>query len=628
MIYFSYNKGESLSKSNKLLSDIVAFRSYAKYLPHAARRESLQETISRNRNMHLEKFPKLSKEIIRAYDQVYKLNQMPSMRGMQFGGDAILKNNIRQYNCSYTHIDRPRAFAEILYILLCGTGAGFSVQKRHTNQLPSIKPPKEEGIYVVHDSIEGWAEALNQLMNAYFYRGIRPLFDFSKIRAKGSYLVTTGAKAPGPEPLKNMLVQVETILKSSIDRNLKTIEVHDIVCIVADCVLAGGIRRAALISLFDRDDESMLKSKHGDWWVSTPYRARANNSAVLPRGEVSKDEFKYIYDMCIDSNAGEPGFFWTNNADMGTNPCAEIGLNSNQFCNLTTTNLNGIKNKKDFLDRIHASALIGTLQASYTDFPYLDQSWKLTTEREALIGCSFTGIADAKQLRATDLREAAKLVLEVNDKYARKLGINPAARCTTVKPEGTSSCVMGSSSGVHARHSEYYLRRVRMNKDDSLAIYLANTVPELVEKDVMSNTGVVVTIPQISPEGAITRGKETASSLFKRTMLYYNNWVTQGHRTGDNTHNVSVTISYKKDETETLFTELWENRTKYAAVSLLPFDDSVYQQAPFEECSKEVYEQKTKLVKDIDLTEVLELQDNTDRIKVLSCVGGLCEIDV
>ena len=617
-----------MNKSNKLLSDIVAFRSYAKYLPHAARRESLEETINRNMNMHLERFPKLSKDIMKAYKQVHDLNQMPSMRGMQFGGEAILKNNIRQYNCSYTHIDRPRAFAEVLYILLCGTGAGFSVQKRHTNQLPSIKPPKEEGTYVIHDSIEGWAEALNQLVNAYFFRGIRPTFDYSNIRAKGSYLVTTGAKAPGPEPLKNMLVQVEAILKGAIDRKLKTIEVHDMICIIADCVLAGGIRRAALISLFDRDDESMLKSKHGEWWINTPYRARANNSAVLPRGEVSEEEFRHIYEMCIDSNAGEPGFFWTNNPDMGTNPCAEIGLHSNQFCNLSTTNLNGIKNKKDFLNRIYASALIGTLQASYTDFPYLSEKWKQTTEREALIGCSFTGIADAKQLKAADLREAAKLVKEVNEKYAKKLGINPAARLTTVKPEGTSSCVMGCSSGIHARHSEYYLRRVRMNADDSLARYLQNAIPELVEKDLMSPTGVVVTIPQFSPEGAITRNTETASSLFKRTMLYYNNWVLPGHRSGDNTHNVSVTISYKKEETDSLFKELWDNRTKYAAVSLLPFSDTVYQQAPFEECDKGTYEKYNKLVQDIDLTQVLELEDNTDRIKVVACAGGVCELDI
>lgn len=615
-----------MNKSNKLLSDIVSFRTYAKYMPHMMRREALEEIINRNMAQHLEKFPKLSRDIIKAYRQVHDLNQMPSMRAMQFGGEAILKNNIRQYNCSYTHMNRVRAFAEVLYILLCGTGAGYSVQKRHVQQLPEVKTPKEEGKYVIHDSIEGWAESLNQLMQAYFYRGIRPLFDYSSIRAKGSYLVTTGAKAPGPEPLRSMLVQVETILKSSSGRKLASIEVHDIVCIVADCVLAGGIRRAALISLFDRDDEDMLKSKHGEWWVKTPYRARANNSAVLPRGKVTKDEFKYIYDMCVQSNAGEPGFFWTNNLDWGTNPCAEIGLNSNQFCNLTTTNLSGIKNKKDFNNRIYASALIGTLQASYTDFPYLDESWKYTTEREALLGCSFTGIADAKQLKAADLRDGAKLALEVNEKYAKKLGINPASRVTTVKPEGTSSCVMGSSSGVHARHSEYYLRRIRMNKDDALSRYLQEIIPDLVEDDVFSPTGVVVTIPQHSPEGAITRSKETALTLFKRTMLFYNNWVVPGHRSGDNTHNVSVTISYRNEEIDELFEQLWSNRAKYAAVSLLPYDDSVYQQAPFEECNKETYEKYEKMVKKIDLTNVKEFQDNTDRIQQIACSGGSCEI--
>ena len=619
-------KGEQVNNSNKLLSDIVAFRSYAKYLPHVARRETLEQVIDRNMQMHLDRFPKLSRDIIKAYKQVHDLKQMPSMRAMQFGGEAILKNNIRQYNCSYTHIDRTRAFAEVLYILLCGTGAGFSVQKRHVSQLPKIKLPKEENVYLIHDSIEGWAESLNQLMNAYFFRGIRPIFDYSNIRAKGSYLVTTGAKAPGPEPLKHMLNSVEAILKESVGKNLRPIQVHDIVCIIADCVLAGGIRRAALISLFDRDDKEMLTSKHGEWWLKTPYRARANNSAVLPRGQVNKEEFKYIYDMCIDSNAGEPGFFWTNNLDWGTNPCAEIGLNNRQFCNLTTTNLSGIKNKKDLMNRVYASSLIGTLQAAYTDFPYLDDQWKITTEKEALIGCSFTGIADAKQLLASDLKEAAKLVLDVNEKYAKKLGINFAARCTTVKPEGTSSCVMGSSSGVHARHAQYYFRRIRMNKDDALAKYLASEIPSLVENDKMSSTGVVVTIPQESPENAILRTNETASSLFKRTMLFYNNWVVPGHRSGDNTHNVSVTISYKKEEVVDLFEQLWNNRTKYAAVSLLPFSDAVYEQAPFEECAKEQYVEMSKKVKNIDLSKVIELEDNTDRIKQIACSGGACEI--
>lgn len=615
-----------MNRSNRLLSEIVAYRTYAKYLAPLNRRETLTETINRNMIMHLDKFPKLSRDIIKAYKQVHDLKVMPSMRSLQFGGEAITRNNVRLFNCAFSHISYPRIFAEALYLLLSGTGFGFSVQNRHISQLPSIRNPKEEGTYVVHDSIEGWAEALNQLMTAYFYGAIRPQFDLSLVRPKGSYLVTTGAKAPGPEPLKAMLQRVEAILKSVVGRKLTDIEVHDIICLVADCVLAGGIRRAALISLFDRDSKAMLTSKHGSWWEKHPHRARANNSAVLPRGEVSMEEFFHVYDMCIASNAGEPGFFWTNDLDWGTNPCAEIALQSNQFCNLTTTNLTGVKNDKDFENRIYTAAFLGTLQATYTDFPYLSERWKQVTEEEALIGCSFTGIADATSLSGEQLNRAAKQVLDVNEKYARKLGINQATRTTAIKPEGTASCVLGSSSGIHARHDQYYLRRVRMNRDDELAKYLMRMCPELVEADLFSQTGVVVTIPQESPEGAILRHKESAIDLFERVKLYYNDWILPGHRSGVNTHNVSCTINYRKEEIEELKSRLWEDRESYAAVSLLPADDSIYSQAPFEGCNEETFKKYDAMVQEIDLSRVLEMEDNTNRAEQLSCVGGLCEV--
>lgn len=615
-----------MNKSNRLLSEIVAYRTYAKYLAPLNRRETLTETINRNMIMHLDKFPKLSRDIIKAYKQVHDLKVMPSMRSLQFGGEAIMRNNVRLFNCAFSHISYPRVFAEALFLLLSGTGFGYSVQARHISQLPSLRSPKEEGIYTVHDSIEGWAEALNQLMNAYFYGAIRPAFDFSLVRPKGSYLVTTGAKAPGPEPLRAMLQKVEVYLKAAVGRKLTDIEVHDIICMVADCVLAGGIRRAALISLFDRDSKPMLTCKHGNWWEKHPYRARANNSAVLPRGEVGKDEFFYVYDMCIASNAGEPGFFWTNDLDWGTNPCAEIALQSNQFCNLTTTNLTGIKNEKDFGNRIYAASFLGTLQATYTDFPYLGERWKQVTESEALIGCSFTGIADATLLSGDSLRQAARHVLEVNENYAKRLDIKPATRTTAIKPEGTASCVLGSSSGIHARHDEYYLRRVRMNRDDELAKYLMRVCPDLVEADMFSQTGVVVTIPQESPEGAVLRHKESAIELFDRVKLYYNNWIVPGHRSGINTHNVSCTINYRPEEVEGLREKLWDDRESYAAVSLLPADNTVYHQAPFETCDEELFKKYDAMVKEIDLTKVMEMEDNTNRAEQLACAGGVCEI--
>ena len=616
-----------MNRSNQLLSEIVSFRTYAKHLPNFGRREIFSETLNRNMQMHLDKFPKLSRDIVKAYQKVHEFKVMPSMRALQFGGEAILKNNIRSFNCSFLHIDNERSFSEALFLLLSGTGVGYSVQRRHVNKLSSIQMPREEGEFIVHDSINGWAQALETLMDAYFFGSIRPVFNFSNIRQKGSYLVTTGAKAPGPAPLKHMLEQVEIRLKAAMGRRLKPIEVHDIVCIIADCVLSGGIRRAALIVLFDRTDDEMLKCKHGTWWEKHPYRARANNSAVLPRGAVKKDQFEYIYKMCIESNAGEPGFFWTNDENLGTNPCAEISLQSNQFCNLTTINQTGVKDKKDWLNRVYSATLLGTLQAAYTDFPYLRPIWKQTTEVEALLGVSNTGIADASGIITAEwLKEGATLAKEVNEKYARKLGINPASRITTIKPEGTASCVLGSSSGIHARHAEYYLRRVRMNKDDALALYLKNTIPELVEDDIFSANGVVVTIPQESPQGAITRNVETAKSMFERTIFYHENWIKPGHNSGVNTHNVSVTISYKPEEVEELFDLLWKHRDAYTAISLLPFDGGVYQQAPFEECTKETFEKYNAMVRDIDLTKVQEENDNTNRIENLACSAGGCEI--
>ena len=620
-----------MNQSNKLLSDIVAFRTYAKYLPHVARRESFEETINRKMIMDLDRFgslsKSLSKDIIKAYEKVHDFKVMPSMRGIQFAGEAVKKNNVRQYNCSFLNIDDVRCFGEILFLLLSGTGVGFSVQKHHVNQLPKVTMPKDEGRFLVHDSIEGWAQCVDLLFDAYFFGRIKPVFDFTAVRPKGSYLVTTGAKAPGPEPLKHMLKIVEDLLKGAEGRKLTPIEVHDIVCLISDCVLAGGIRRAALISLFDSDDEQMLKAKSGEWWVKHPHRARANNSAVLPRGDVSQEEFFYIYEQCQSSGAGEPGFFWTNDLDWGSNPCCEIGLNSMQFCNLSTINQTGIASKKDFLERVYAATLLGTLQAAYTDFHYLRPQWKSITEAEALIGVSFTGVADGNGIVTAEwLKEGAKLVLEVNEKYAKKIGINPAARTTAVKPEGTSSCVLGSSSGIHARHHDYYLRTVRMNRDDALAGYLSKTIPELVEPDLTSATGVVVTIPQESPGNSITRDKETAMSALKRVLMYNRNWVIPGHRSGANRHNVSCTINPKPEEWAELRDAMWTHRDLYSGISLLPYDGGTYQQAPFQACDKETFEKYNAMVKEIDLKQVIENEDFTNRMDQVACAGGVCDI--
>lgn len=617
-----------MNPSNKLLSDITAFRTYSKYLPHIGRRESLEETVNRTMTMDLERFPKLSSEIVKAYSMVHDLKVMPSMRRLQFAGAAIEQNNCRSYNCSFLSIDHPTAFSESLFLLLSGVGVGFSVQKHHTSQLPKVQKPREEGIFVVHDSIQGWAQALDLLMRAYFYGQIRPVFDLSGIRQKGSYLVTTGARAPGPEPLRTMLRQVEEILIKALDRKLRPIEVHDIVCISSDAVLAGGIRRAALISLFDKDDTEMLNAKSGTWWEKYPWRARANNSAMLLRGEVSKDEFISIFEACQKSGAGEPGFYWTNNLLWGANPCVEIALRSQQFCNLTTLNANGCHNEKEFLRRVRAAAVLGTIQASYTSFPYLRPAWKENSELEALLGVSMTGVADAGDFLTPELlQKGAKLVLDTNELIAKKIGINPAARATSLKPEGSSSCVLGSSSGVHDRHSQYYIRRIRMNKDDALYTYLQNTVPELCEDDITSATGGIISLPQESPKGSYLRENTSAQDLLNRAIKFNQNWVAPGHRSGDNKHNVSVTISVKEEEWQKLGEAMWKNRDSYTGISLLPFDGGTYQQAPFETCSKEKFDEMSQYVKTIDLRNVVEKEDKTERIEQLSCVGGVCELN-
>lgn len=618
-----------MNQSNKLLSDLVSFRTYSKYLPHLERREIFEETVNRDMAMHLDKFPKLSKEITKAFNLVHQFKVMPSMRTLQFGGQAIIKNNARSYNCSFTHIDSERKFSEILFLLLSGTGVGFSIQKHHVNQLPRIRPPTEEGAFIVQDSIQGWAQSVHILMDAYFNGAVRPIFDFFAIRPKGSLLYTTGSKAPGPEPLKYMLEQVENRLKKAIGRKLKPIEVHDIICIISDCVLAGGIRRSSLISLFDRDETDMLKAKSGKWYEDHPYRARANNSVVLPRSEVKKDEFFELYKTCQISGAGEPGFFWTNNVEMGVNPCAEISLYTDQFCNLTTVNQTGVTSKKDFLSRVYSAAFIGTLQAAYTDFPYLSESWRIQTEKEALLGVSFTGISDAYGTIPDEwLAEGAQLVLDVNLKYSRKLGTNPAARTTALKPEGSGSCVLGSSSGIHSRKSRWYKRRMQTNKDDALYLYLQNMIPSLVEDAIGVPNTAVITIPQESPEGAPTEDTETSLELFDRVMRYNKIWVAGGHRSGDNKHNVSCTLSVKDHEWDILREKMWNERNHYTGISLFPYfaDDSTFKQLPFEACSQSEYNELSALVKDIDLRQVKEQTNETNLVQSVACGGGSCEV--
>jgi ribonucleoside-triphosphate reductase len=614
--------------SNEILSDITVFMKYAKYIPELQRRETWHEIVTRNKEMHQKKYPQLAEEIEQAYKFVYDKKVLPSMRSMQFAGKPIEISPNRIYNCAYAPVDDVRVFGEIMFLLLGGTGVGYSVQSHHTENLPEIRKPNQNRTrrYLIADSIEGWADAVKVLIKSYFTGGSVLQFDFSDIRAKGARLVTSGGKAPGPQPLRECLVKIQGILEAKQNgEKLRPIEVHDIVCHIADAVLAGGIRRAALISLFDADDDEMISSKSGAWWENNPQRGRANNSAVLLRHKVTKEFFMDLWKRVELSGAGEPGIYLSNDKDWGTNPCCEIALRPFQFCNLCEVNVSDIQSQQDFEDRVRAATFIGTLQAGYTNFHYLRDIWRRTTEKDALIGVSMTGIGSGVVL-GYDMEKAAEIVKKENARVADILGINKAARTTTVKPAGTTSLTLGTSSGIHAWHNDYYVRRIRVGKNEAIYTYLAINHPELLEDEYFRpHDTAVISIPQKAPEGAILR-TESPFQLLERIKLVHEKWVKPGHRTGNNAHNVSATVSLRAEEWDMAGEWMWENREHYNGLSVLPYDGGSYVQAPFEDITKEQYEQMVKSLHNIDLSKVVEMDDVTNLKGEAACAGGACEI--
>ena len=615
--------------SQKILSDITVYMKYAKFVPELNRRETWEELVTRNKEMHQKKYPNIKDEIEEVYKMVYDKKILPSMRSLQFGGKPIEISPNRVYNCAYLPIDHTDAFSETMFLLLGGTGVGFSVQRHHVDKLPEIKKPNPTRTrrYLIGDSIEGWADAIKVLMESYFgYKASTPIFDFSDIRQKGANLVTSGGKAPGPQPLKDCIHNITKVLENKNDGDkLTPIETHDIVCHIADAVLAGGIRRAALISLFSADDDEMISCKSGNWWESNPQRGRANNSAVLLRHKITQEYFMSLWKRIELSGAGEPGIYLSNDKDWGTNPCCEIGLRPYQFCNLCEVNASDIDSQEDFEKRVKGAAFIGTLQAGYTDFHYLRDVWKRTTEKDALIGVGMTGIGSGVVL-GYDMKAAAEAVKEENERVANLIGINKAARTTTVKPSGTSSLVLGTSSGIHAWHNDYYLRRIRVGKNEAIYSYLAINHPELVEDEYFRpHDTAVITIPQMSPEGSILR-YESVFQMLERVKKVSQEWIRPGHRGGQNSHNVSATVSIKEDEWDLVGDWMWKNRKFYNGLSVLPYNGGTYTQAPFEDCTKEDFERLSATLKNVDLTKVIELQDNTDLRGEAACAGGACEI--
>lgn len=615
--------------NNKILSDITVHMKYAKYLPDSNRRESWEEIVLRNVNMHIKQYPLLKDEITEVYKMVYDKKVLPSMRSMQFGGKPIEIAPNRIYNCAYMPIDHVDSFSESMFLLLGGTGVGYSVQKHHVAKLPCVQKPYKNRTkrYLISDSIEGWADSIKMLIKSYLNgKGSRIIFDFSDIRQKGARLVTSGGKAPGPQPLKECLLKIEGVLSNKEEgEQLTTLEAHDIVCHIADSVLAGGIRRAALISLFSADDDAMIGSKSGNWWELNAQRGRANNSAVLMRHKITKEFFTSLWKRVEASGAGEPGIYFNNDKDWGTNPCCEIALRPYQFCNLCEVNVSDIKSQEDLNDRVKAATFIGTLQAGYTDFHYLREIWKETTEKDALIGISMTGIASGEVFKY-NMTESASIVKKENKRVAKLLGINPAARATCVKPAGTTSLTLGTSSGIHAWHAKYYIRRLRVGKNEAIYSYLAANHKELVEDDYFRpGDTAIISIPQRAPKGSIIR-TESAFDLLERVKKVATEWVLPGHRKGSNTHNVSATISLKENEWERAGEWMWDNRASYNGLSVLPYNGGTYKQAPFEDITKTQFDEMITHMMDIDLTKVIEMDDNTDLKGEVACGGGACEI--
>lgn len=634
----------------KALSDITVFSKYSKYIPDKQRRETWDEIVDRYEKMMCDKYSSLKEEIHTNVKYIREKKVLPSMRSLQFAGPALEVNNARGYNCAYLPIDSLYSFSETMFLLLGGSGVGYSVQKHHINQLPAIQKPLKTRHYLIEDSIMGWADSIKMLMKAYLAGGSLPQFDFRSIRHKGARLVTAGGKAPGPEPLKICLTHIQAILdrKENGDK-LTPLESHDILCHIANSVLAGGIRRSAMIALFSDDDEEMITCKYGNWWELNEQRGRANNSVVLERGKVSKEQFDDLWKRIEASGSGEPGIYWTNNKDWGTNPCCEIGLRPYQFCNLCEVNVSNVESQEDLNKRVEIAAFFGTLQAGFTDFHYLRSIWKKTTEKDALLGIGMTGIGSGEILKY-DLNIAATIAKFVNLEISATIGINPAARVTCIKPSGTTSCVLGTSSGIHAWHNDYYLRTIRFNKNEAIAQYLMIYHPELCEDDVLRPQDTLcVRIPIKAPQGSILR-TETAIDTLERVKKFSQEWIKPGHINGDNTHNVSATISidknkayfysgdgrllmspeknpYNMDEWEVVGEWMWQNQDVYNGLSVLNYDNGSYIQAPFENITKEEYENRVVQLKTINLTNVIESDDLVDFGAIQACAGGQCSLE-
>ncbi|MBN1282112.1 MAG: hypothetical protein JW985_04050 [Alphaproteobacteria bacterium] len=620
-----------MNESLKLLSDLTYYMKYSKYMPDKKRRETWEETVIRNKNMHLAKFPQVADDIENAYRLVMEKKILPSMRSMQFGGDAILNNNARMYNCSVIGIDKTAAFSDLFYLLLCGCGVGFSVRDNFIKKLPQLaKRSGNKKIFVPEDSIEGWADCTRELFKAYFETGNDIEFNLSTIRPKGALIKSSMCSAPGPEPLKKTLDNLKDMLDKKIESGedrLTSLDCYDICCYISEAVLAGGVRRSSMICLFDKEDELMLHAKEGEWWKENPQRALSNNSVQFDRNNVTREDFDKIFTQCEKSGCGEPGVVWTNSDEWLVNPCCEISMPSNGFCNLTSVNLGSVESQEDFNERAYYASVLGTLQASYTDFKYIDPNWKKTADDMALIGVSLTGIASHPDLTKLNFKDAAESVKAANKKIADAIGIKTADRMTTVKPDGTGSLVLGTSSGIHPWHAKHYIRRLRVNKMEPLYGYMVENFPDLIEDEELNPTkNGVISLVIKAPDGAVTRRNETAIEFLERVKYIFENWVVPGHVRGENYNNVSCTCNVKNHEWDEVREWMWANRDKYTGISLLPYSDASYTQAPFEDTNEDVYKAFAENVRELHLEKIEEEKNFVNFGQEAACSAGGCEV--
>ena len=625
-------------------SEFIAKSRYSRFLPEMDRREHWEETVNRYTTFiykHLQEKHdyKMSDELYRDIrDAIVGLEVMPSMRAIMTAGKALERDNTAGYNCSYLPIDDPKAFDEAMYVLLCGTGVGFSVEHKYVNQLPEVPDQlfESETVISVADSKEGWAKALRQVI-ALLYSGEVARYDLSKIRPAGARLKTFGGRASGPGPLDELFKFTTAKFRAAAGRKLTSIECHDILCKIGEVVVVGGVRRSAMISLSDLEDDRMRGAKSGDWWTHNGQRALANNSATyVTKPDIG--QFLAEWTSLYNSHSGERGIFSraasktqakkngrrNGDYDFGTNPCSEIILRPYQFCNLTEVVVRSSDTVESLAKKVRIATILGTFQSTLTHFPYLRKIWQKNTEEERLLGVSLTGILDnhwmgeVSESTAENLEQLRKIAVDTNSEFATILGIPQSAAITCVKPSGTVSQLVDSASGIHARHSRYYIRRVRGDKKDPLSQFLAVAGVPVEDCVMRPDSTVVFSFPMKAPEGARLRDDLTALEHLDLWLMYQRHWCE---------HKPSVTISVKEDEWMDVGAWTWRNFDEVSGVSFLPWDGGSYRQAPYEECSKEIYEELlTKMPANIYWDTLSEKDDNVEGAQTLACVAGHCEI--